>query len=136
MIQPILANQTWLSFTLSTRGELRKIFELPRSGHVEVMGSLVICDGTMAEDLEHLTTEKMQKYLGSPETDFYKLLTMVIEMIEHPEVSEIDTTLEVHIPATDIPQTIESVETRKEVKIDPLQVLFKKPHAKTKKGKK
>ena len=82
MYQPILSMHTWLSLPSETKAELRRIFFIPRSGHVEVNDGKIFCDGTMMEDLMHLTLEKMQVYLDTTSEDFNLLFNMVIESIQ------------------------------------------------------
>ncbi len=90
---PLISTTTWLMIKSDTRNYMRRIFQIPKSGYTEVFDGMVLCDGTMLEDLYALTTEKMQEYLDSKETDFHKLLNSVIEKIEAPEI--------VHIVPTD-----------------------------------
>lgn len=82
MIKPILSNQVWLSLKTETKLELRRLFDIPRSGHVEVFDGKIFTDGVMIEDLQHLTVEKMQTYLKSESTDFYELFNNVVSKIE------------------------------------------------------
>lgn len=95
MYQPILSMQTWLSLPTETKLALRNAFDIPRSGYVEVNDGRVLCDGTMMEDLMYLTTEKMQEYLNSKETDFNLLFNLVVESFkplpEEPKVHETKT---------------------------------------------
>lgn len=69
---------TWLSLPMEMRKALRVTFEIPRSGYVEVLDNRVLCDGTMVEDLMHLTLEKMQAFLGTKETDFNLVFNLVV----------------------------------------------------------
>lgn len=84
--EPILSPQTWLTLSIDTRNYLRRVFDIPRSGHVEVFDGRVLTDGTMITDLQSLTVKKMQDYLNSEETDFYELFNKVIEKIENPNI--------------------------------------------------
>lgn len=44
----------------------------------------VISDGYTDEDLQYLTIEKMQEFLKTKESDFYKLLNQVVESYTQP----------------------------------------------------
>lgn len=84
MYPPILSKHTWLSLSLETRNKLREIFDIARSGGVEVVDGRVFSDGTTPEDLMSLTSEKMQEYLGSKSTDFNTLFNECVKKIETP----------------------------------------------------
>jgi hypothetical protein len=84
----ILSMSTWLSLKQETKQALRDIFNIPRSGYVEVFDGRVHSDGTSLIDLMSLTTEAMQEYINSKETDFYVLFNKIVRHIENPELEE------------------------------------------------
>jgi len=72
----------WMNLSPDVRGKLVEIFNIPQSGNVHVQstisGGVVISDGYTMDDLLNVSVENMQKYLGSEETDFYKLFDKVL----------------------------------------------------------
>ena len=108
--------QTCLSLSPETRRRIREELGIPRSGYVEVLDGRVLCDGTMLEDLQKLTTLKMQEFLGSIETDFHKLFTSVVERIENPQ-KQVESELEITIlPASEVKKEKRKYERRKKSK--------------------
>lgn len=82
----------WLSLTKATRDKLKELFLVPKTGLVEVVTdsfghSQIKADGHTFADLQVITVEKMQDYLGSipanetPEELFRK----VVIKVETPE---------------------------------------------------
>ncbi len=76
--QPILNLHTWVSLPADIRNKIRVEFKIPRSGNVIVADNKIETDGTTHEDFKTLTTEKMQSFLNSKETDFHKLFDSVV----------------------------------------------------------
>ncbi len=64
-MQITLSNHTWVSLPNEVRHKIRIAFKIPRSSNTVVDDGKVLTDGTTDEDLKHLTTEKMQEYLGN-----------------------------------------------------------------------
>ena len=58
----------WMIQPQSVRNLLAKEFELSRTGYSEVRDQDLISDGFTASDLEGITSEKMEAYVGSHET--------------------------------------------------------------------
>lgn len=80
----ILSMSTWLSLRTETKQALRDMFNIPRSGFVEVVDGRVHSDGTSLVDLMSLTVDKMQEYAKSKETDFSVLFNQIVKGIENP----------------------------------------------------
>ncbi len=78
---PILSMHVWVSVPTDVRYKIRSIFQIPCSGHTHVHDGVIQTDGTTPKDFESLTIEKMQKYLDTDSTDFYKLFDSVIAKI-------------------------------------------------------
>lgn len=57
------------------------IFVVPQSEATLVVSNEVMSDGHTDKDLQAITAEKMQEYLGEKETDFYKLYDAAVERI-------------------------------------------------------
>lgn len=76
----------WLNLPMNVKQELVRIFEIPQSGYVHVSDNIVLTDGHSDKDLQAVSLEKLQKYLGSSETDYYKLFDQVVESIKSPRV--------------------------------------------------
>jgi hypothetical protein len=58
--------QLWMLLPLEERRILADDFNMPRTGATEVRDSEVISDGHSAQDLAHLTRERMAEYVGEP----------------------------------------------------------------------
>ncbi len=70
---------------METRIQLRDIFHIPKSQGSWVENNVVRSDGHTHTDLEAITVEKMQAYLGSgftSETDFVELFNACVEKVE------------------------------------------------------
>lgn len=75
----------WLALSPDVRGELKKIFNIPRSSGTVLEDNRVVTDGYTHPDLANITIEKMQDYLKIghiPTDEFYGLFTQVLEKIE------------------------------------------------------
>ena len=85
-MQPILSRSVWLSLDKSIREQLARIFEMTKSGVSEVINDIyssrIVCDGFIEKDLMCITVEKLQNFLNSEESDFYKLFNEAIENIK------------------------------------------------------
>lgn len=82
----------WQDLPLETRNSLRQIFQVRRSGCVEVEdGERVICDGTTGYDLLAITADKMVDFIGGDfedvdsETRFQFLWDATLAKIEGKE---------------------------------------------------
>lgn len=84
---PSLSVAQWLSLPLDVRLKLVEIFQIPRSegAHVQIGGpesTFATSDGRSIKDISLITVEKMQSYLHSTESDFYKLLGILVGSIQ------------------------------------------------------
>lgn len=88
-----LAYQVWIGLHKNTRIKLAEIFKLVPTGESVVhIGAMVNgniageakSDGFTALDLQGLTVAKLQEYLDTEETDFYKMFNEVVADIEGP----------------------------------------------------
>ena len=73
----------WLGVRHETRLMIAKLFNLPRTGIVEVSNNRVICDGHSQRDLMLLTRDKIQDYLGSEEDDMMALFDKLVYVLEN-----------------------------------------------------
>jgi hypothetical protein len=79
-----LTKPQWLNIPLEMRIKLINIFKIPRSEATMTSGgtnSVILSDGHSHKDLESITIDKMQVYLGSQLTDFYQLFDKVLEKL-------------------------------------------------------
>jgi len=83
MINNFLARAVWLSLKTETRAEIARIFGIKRSGTTEVINDIVITDGFTDKDLSGITLPKLQVFLNSTESDFYKLFKEAVVMVEN-----------------------------------------------------
>lgn len=60
--------QLWMSQPTDVRDEIAREFDLKRTGIREVRDQDVVSDGFKQEDLNEITEERMEKYVGSKET--------------------------------------------------------------------
>jgi len=81
----------WLTIEPELRAFLVKQFALPRSAGTTIETkngtTTVVCDGHTHADLAQLTAQKMQQFVGSAETDFWKLLEQTLAKVDaelHP----------------------------------------------------
>ncbi len=81
-MNPILSTHTWVSLPNEVRYKLRSLFQIPRSSNTVVDDGVIITDGTTNEDLQELTTDKMQDYVGSTSTDFHKLFDLTVSQVK------------------------------------------------------
>ena len=78
MIYPSL----WLKENAEMRDELAKIFDIRKSGGIEVTGGILVSDGRKPIDLLNITIEKMQKFLGSKEKDENVLWSLCVDKVK------------------------------------------------------
>lgn len=134
---------TWMSFNADLKRKLVALFEIPRSGETIVrsgvlpdgtIGSEVQSDGYTIQDLQAISLEKLQEFLGVPETDdnFYSLLETLVKNIDD------------FVEPTDAPEQTEEVLVQETVTITetvteefvpaPYEDLLKKKEPKPKTG--
>lgn len=81
----VLTKFHWLKLSNEQRFLIRKEFNIPKSGGVEMMGNQMISDGSNEKDLSVITVGSMQTFLGqeSSGTDsFSELFNHMIEKID------------------------------------------------------
>lgn len=61
---------TWMALPREIRGHLVDVFKIERTGISEIRDNEVISDGYSNIDLQAITLEKMNEYIGSTETSF------------------------------------------------------------------
>ena len=69
-----LLPQEWLCLSPRERMRMIEIFSIPKSEGCVMQDNTLLSDGHTVKDLRAISIETMQKYLGSQETEFYKLL--------------------------------------------------------------
>ena len=77
----ILNIHHWVNLSAEVRQRIRMLFNIPRSSNTVVNDGKLETDGTTIQDFEHLTTEKMQKFVHSDLTDFYKLFDLTVAQV-------------------------------------------------------
>lgn len=93
MIHHQLSIPQWLGLPADVRVKLKSIFNIPRSSGSQIVDKEVVSDGHTHKDLAELTVEKMQAYLSSEETDFWKLMDVVLDKIQKERGEEIKNAL-------------------------------------------
>lgn len=112
----------WLRVIPETRLFLADHFNIKRSGstQVEQRGeAYVVSDGFTPTDLEGLTVEKMQEYLGSKESNVHVLFELLVNAIQNPPApNEVAEVLADKIPSNETPKEATEVKkgTRKSAK--------------------
>lgn len=84
MIKQQLSVQQWLTIPLKFRIDLAVLFSLHRSGTTVVEDNKVKSDGFSYEDLEGISLERMQEYVGTIEQDYFKLLDLTLIKMQNP----------------------------------------------------
>ena len=79
--KPQITYKQWLSLPNNIRQKMVEIFEIPRSGDTEVLGSQLICDGYFEEDLQEITLKKLQEYLDNYSEDYFYLLNLTLNKL-------------------------------------------------------
>ena len=136
MIKQISISQ-WLSLGRDTQAKLRELFRIPKTGHTEVVDSVVMMDGTTAHDLSTITDEALAKYVGETGTflaKFERLLRQIDDAyapeaapiipeavpetpVVTPEVTDIPAEAPVDVPTPDeVPAAVETKVQGKKVK--------------------
>lgn len=78
----MLSKLEWLKLSIPTRSLMIGQFNIPKSGFTHVQDGQILTDGYTEQDLQVVTVERLQEYLDSKETDFYKLLSKTVEKLE------------------------------------------------------
>lgn len=70
----MLYPQQWMTYSMEERRILAEKLNIPRSGGMHVFNNKIISDGYTAEDLFHVTIEKLQEVTGSESNDILQLI--------------------------------------------------------------
>lgn len=105
-MSPIIPISTWLHLKQETRAELRKIFNIPRTGGVEVVDNHIVSDGTLPRDLQVVTLKALQDVLDSDSTNFFELLNEMVDTIEHKEEPQEVIHIKVELPTEEVKQWV------------------------------
>jgi hypothetical protein len=89
MVPIQLSVQNWVSLDQITREKLRELFNVRRSTMTVVEDQKLKCDGSTYEDLSVITSEAMQNYLETQETDFIKLFASTLDKLNGKYVPEV-----------------------------------------------
>lgn len=106
MAQPILSISIWVALPTETRYRIRDLFAIPRSQHVFVDDGRLMTDGTTPQDFQTLTIEKMQSFLQSDSTDFYKLFDLTVAKVQEDILNSLPTKMPAHVPEPEVPVTL------------------------------
>lgn len=83
--------QIWITLDKETREHLSKVFSIPTSGIAEIRDQTLVSDGKTNIDLQSITKEAMEAYVGSA-SDFTRLWELTLAKCRyelHPPVGEI-----------------------------------------------
>jgi len=102
-MKPQITTHIWLGLPIEVRRQLVATFSIQRSEGSHIQDNVVISDGYNHRDLSVVTVERMQEYLHSKESDFFKLFQEVLDELpilhEEPEppkpTPEVKVTIEV-----------------------------------------
>lgn len=78
----------WLNLPMPVRIKLREIFGIKKSQGSLVEGNVVKSDGSTYQDLQAITVEKMQQYLGSTNNEFIQLFNDCVDQIKQEILNE------------------------------------------------
>ncbi len=83
--------QHWITLDKETREHLTKVFNIPTSGIAEIRDQTLISDGKTNTDLQAITSEAMEAYVGSKEpfARLWELTLMKSKYELHPPTIEI-----------------------------------------------
>jgi len=101
----------WRKLPMHTRQKIASHFGIIRTGSVEVFNNQINSDGYPFVEIEaKITPEALQSFLGTKETDFSKLWTAFVDLMEDrlPQV-EIEPAEPIKI---EIQESIEKVEEK------------------------
>lgn len=81
--EQILTRYHWLQLSNEQRILMRQIFNIPKSGGVEMMGNKMLSDGSNENDLKAINIKSMQDFLECTSTDdtFMDLYDRTIEKV-------------------------------------------------------
>lgn len=106
----------WLAVRHETRLMISKLFNLPKSGFVEVSNNRVICDGHSQNDLKLLTIDKMQSYLNSDEEDIFALFDKLVYVLENAISVDLTQTIKKDEPKEVVKESISEVSSSSETR--------------------
>ena len=83
----------WLELPRGMREQLVKLFNIPKHGHSVVHGGKILADGYTNQDLQAITIEKINSYLGTSyeEIDILKAFNQLVEKLIQPNGTESNT---------------------------------------------
>lgn len=83
--------QNWIDLPRDVRARLAQVFGLERTGITEVRDQTVVSDGYTNGDLQGITLDKMNQYIGSVETfpRAWEITLMKVKYELHPPTVEI-----------------------------------------------
>lgn len=81
MTEQIYQHQ-FMALPRDVRDRLRLIFNIPRTGIIEVVDKTVITDGTTNENMKVVTHEKLKEYIGSDEESYAKAWEIAVSKAE------------------------------------------------------
>lgn len=106
----------WLGVRHETRLKIAKIFNLPKSGFVEVSNNKVICDGHSQKDINLLTISAMQQYLNSEEDDIQVLFEKLVYVLENAISVDLTQTIKKDEPKKTIEESKSAVSSSTEAR--------------------
>lgn len=113
----MLSKLEWLNLSIPTRSLLVQRFNIPKSGYTHVQDGQILTDGYTEQDLQVVTVERLQEYLESKETDFYKLLAQTVQKLEEEERIKAEE-LAKEAEALANPSQLQPLEVKEEVKLE------------------
>lgn len=75
-------SQNWVDLPKEVRQRLSEVFGIERTGITEVRDQTVISDGYTNTDLQAITLEKMEEYIGSKET-FHRAWELTLAKVKY-----------------------------------------------------
>lgn len=91
-MESLLSGSVWLSLPKDTREKIATLFEMKKSGGVEVFngpnGPEVRSDGYTYQDLSVITIESMRKITGSDSDNFYHLFKNIVAIVNDEALIE------------------------------------------------
>ncbi len=96
MYEQLLTRFHWLALSNEQRLLMRQLFNIPKSGGVEMMGGRIMSDGSNENDLKAVNIKSMQEFLGGVDEDdtfeslFNRTVAKVDDMIEAEAVARLE----------------------------------------------
>jgi len=84
MIEERLTSSQWIQLPQDIRNKLVELFNIPRTGYIDVRNMQVVSDGYTDNDLKTITVDKLKAYTGLEVGSIYELLTQAIIKIQTP----------------------------------------------------